>query len=43
MPKLTKRKIDAAEVQAGLDQGRPRVKFTEREDFLRVASHGAAR
>ncbi len=33
--------IDAAEVEAGRGQGRPRVKFTEREDFLRVASHGA--
>lgn len=32
--------IDAAEVEAGRGQGRPRVKFTEREDFLRVASHG---
>lgn len=35
--------IDAAEVEAGREQGRPRVKFTEREDFLRIASHGAAR
>jgi len=34
--------IDAAEVEAGRGQGRPRVKFTEREDFLRIASHGAA-
>lgn len=33
--------IDAAEVAAGRGQGRPRVKFTEREDFLRIASHGA--
>ncbi len=34
--------IDAAEIEAGRGQGRPRVKFTEREDFLRIASHGAA-
>jgi ferredoxin/flavodoxin---NADP+ reductase len=35
--------IDAAEVEAGRGQGRPRVKLTEREDFLRIASHGAPR
>ncbi|MBI1357333.1 MAG: NADP oxidoreductase [Acidobacteria bacterium] len=35
--------IDAAEVAAGAGQGRPRVKFTERDDFLRIASHGAPR